>query len=393
MRLALQLASRAVGDTSPNPAVGAVVVKAGRVVGRGYHQRAGLPHAEVNALHQAGGKARGADLYVTLEPCSHTGRTPPCCEAVIAAGIRRVVVGMKDPNPLVDGRGISRLRRAGLHVVTGVLEDEAKRLTASFTKTMTTRLPLVIAKVAQSVDGKIATRTGDSQWISSEASRAHAHRLRRSVDAIVVGVKTVLRDNPRLTARDPARAPRPGRPIRVIVDSRLRTPLTSRCLAVQASAPTILATTARAARRRARFERRGIDVLVLPPSRGRVPLRRLFHELAGRYQVQSVLLEGGGELLASAFQERLVDRIVWFLAPLIIGGRRSVSTVGGEGVARLSQAIRLREVSVRRVGTDVMIEGDVVYPHQGDRGQGTGGRGFLHRSHSPRPSPLAPSAR
>ncbi|MBI3323231.1 MAG: bifunctional diaminohydroxyphosphoribosylaminopyrimidine deaminase/5-amino-6-(5-phosphoribosylamino)uracil reductase RibD, partial [Candidatus Omnitrophica bacterium] len=191
MRLALELAGKALGDTSPNPVVGAVIVKGGRVVGRGYHRRAGLPHAEVEALRDAGKQARGATMFVTLEPCAHTGRTPPCCEAIITAGIRRVVVAMADPNPRTDGRGIAWLRRAGIQVLTGVLKEEAGRLNEPFTKYITKRLPWVIVKIAQTLDGKIATRTGESRWISSAASRELAHRLRRQVDAIVVGVNTV----------------------------------------------------------------------------------------------------------------------------------------------------------------------------------------------------------
>ena len=362
MRLALNLAAKAVGDTSPNPVVGAVIVKGGRVVGRGYHRRAGLPHAEVEALRAAGKKARHAAMYVTLEPCDHLGRTPPCCEAVIAAGIKRVVVAMKDPHPITNGRGIAHLRRAGVQVVAGVLEDEARRLNAPFVKAMTAHLPWVVAKVAQSLDGKIATATGASRWISSEASRRMAHRLRRGVDAILVGVNTVVADNPSLTVRAGRPSLRKDRPLKVILDSRLRTPLSSRCLSSSSSTPTIMATTERSAKKQAPYRRRGVDLIVLPPLRGRVPLKQLLQGLLLHYQVQSVLIEGGGEVLASAFQEQLVDRLVWVVAPLILGGRTSPSSVGGGGIQRLQEAVRLKDLSVRRVGTDVVIEGDVVYP-------------------------------
>lgn len=374
MRVALRLAARALGETSPNPAVGAVIVKGGRIVGRGYHRRAGLPHAEVEALRQAGRSARGSTMYVTLEPCDHTGRTPPCCDAVMAAGVRRVVTAMHDPNPITNGRGLARLRRAGVEVTTGVLEDEAKRLNAPFVKAMTARLPFVTAKVAQSLDGKIATTTGESRWISSEASRRMSHELRREADVILVGVNTVIADDPALTVRGVKRPLRLHRPLKVIVDSRLRTPLSSRCL----SSGTMIATTVRSATQQAPYRHRRIELLVLPPSRarhhapagvrrrrvadGRVPLKKLLQELWRRHQVQSVLIEGGGEVLASAFQERLVDRLVWVVAPIIIGGRASPSSVGGPGIRKLAEAVRLKGVRIRRVGEDVVIEADVAYP-------------------------------
>ena len=362
MQLALWLARKALGDTAPNPVVGAVIVKRGRIVGQGYHRQAGLPHAEVEALRDAGERARGATLYVTLEPCHHTGRTPPCCEAIIDAGIACVVVAMKDPNPLTNGRGIARLRRAGIRVIFGVMEEDAKHVNAPFTNYITTRMPWVIVKVAQSLDGKIATRTGESRWISSVASRALAHRLRRQVDAIVVGVNTVLQDDPLLTARDPTRPARPGKPLKVIVDSHLRTPPTSRCLSQASPVATILATTERSARKHAPFLKRGADVLAFPSSGGRVPLARLLRELARRYEVMSVLIEGGGELIASALEARLVDRVVWGIAPVLIGGRTSPSSVGGEGIARLAQAMRVDEMLIRRMGVDLVLDASVVYP-------------------------------
>jgi diaminohydroxyphosphoribosylaminopyrimidine deaminase/5-amino-6-(5-phosphoribosylamino)uracil reductase len=365
MRLALQLARRALGDTAPNPVVGAVIINHGRIVGQGSHRQTGMPHAEVEALQQAGAQARGATLYVTLEPCNHTGLTPPCCDAVIDAGIRHVVIAMKDPNPITNGRGIARLRRAGIEVVTGVLEEDAKRLNAPFAKTITTRMPWVVAKIAMSLDGKIATITGESRWISSNASRRLAHQLRRQADAIVVGVNTVLRDDPLLTARDPDKPAQPGRPIKVIVDSRLRTPLSSRCLTKASSAPTIIATTPHAAARtRAQFKRRGIEVITLPPRHGRVPLTRLFRELVRRYQITSILIEGGGELIASALEEHLVDRLVWSVAPIIIGGRSSPSAVGGEGIRHLAQAMRLGQMTVQHLDGDLVIDATVIYPRR-----------------------------
>ena len=361
MRLALELAQRALGRTSPNPAVGAVVVQRGRVVGQGYHRRAGLPHAEVEALRRAGSRARGATLYVTLEPCNHTGRTPPCCEAILAAGISRTVIATRDPNPLTDGRGVARLRRAGVRLVTGVMADEARRLNEPFFKAMRSGLPLVIVKVGQSLDGKIATAIGESRWITSAASRRLAHDWRSRVDALLVGVNTVLRDDPLLTARGLRH--RADRPLKVIVDSRLRTPPTARCLSARSPAPTLIATTLGASGRRAALRRRGAEVLAFPARDGRVPLRRVCQALVRR-GLHSVLVEGGGEVIGTAFAERLVDRVVWFLAPLVIGGRAAPNSVAGAGVRRLTQAARVEDVTVTRVGSDLCVEGRVVYPRR-----------------------------
>lgn len=356
MRLALSLARKAQGRTAPNPAVGAVIVSGDRVVGRGYHRRAGAPHAEAEALRQAGARARGSTLYVTLEPCNHDGRTPPCCEAIAASGIAQVVLAARDPNPITDGRGVAALRRAGIRVTEGVLDREARRLNEPFFKAMTTGLPFVIAKVAQSLDGKIATRRGESRWITSPAARRLAHRWRARVDALLVGINTVLRDDPRLTARGVPH--RNGFPLKVIMDSRLRLPPTAACL--RGTTPAIVATTRHDRMRAARLARRGAEVLVFRARQGRVPVRPLLRALARR-GIQSVLIEGGGEVLAGALAERLVDRVVWFIAPCLIGGRAAPGAVGGEGVARLSQTIRLTALEVRRVGPDLCVEARVVY--------------------------------
>jgi diaminohydroxyphosphoribosylaminopyrimidine deaminase/5-amino-6-(5-phosphoribosylamino)uracil reductase len=361
MREALRLARRGVGDTSPNPPVGAVLAREARIVGRGWHRRAGLPHAEIEALRRARERSRGATLYVTLEPCNHTGRTGPCCEAILAAGVRRVVAATRDPNPRTNGRGLARLRRAGVRVEVGLLEAEARELIAPFAKFIRTGLPWVTAKIAQSLDGKIAAPGGQSRWISAASARRIGHRLRREADAVVVGITTVLRDDPRLTVRDARRPARAGRPLRIVVDSRLRVPIASRCLA--GDPPAIVATTSTASASRRRLERRGVTVLTLPALRGRVPLARLFKTLASRYDVIAVLVEGGGELIAGALRERLVDRLMWFVAPMVIGGRRSPSAVGGEGPVRLDRAIRLDRWTVRRVGPDLLIDAAVRYPH------------------------------
>lgn len=359
MRRALELAARAQGDTSPNPMVGAVLVKRGRIIAEGYHRQAGLPHAEIEALNRARRRAEGATLYVSLEPCAHDGRTPPCCDAVVAAKPARVVVAMRDPNPKTNGRGISALRRAGVRVAEGVLQAEARHLNRAFAKTISTGLPWVIAKIAQSLDGKIATRTGASHWISSEASRLRAHHLRRQVDAVVVGIQTVLNDNPALTARVPGRPARAGRPLAVILDSRLQLPLSSRCLR-QGRGRVIVATTVDRPDKAEQLAIRGAEVVRLPATtHGRVPLRPLLRLLASRHGVTSVLVEGGAEVMGSLFDERLVDEVVWFIAPQILGGRKSPSSVAGFGVAKLEAACRLTGSTVELIGGDVMIRGVV----------------------------------
>ena len=359
MNLALRLASKAKGRTAPNPMVGAVLVRGSRVVAIGYHRQAGLPHAEVEALRRAGARARGSTLYVTLEPCNHYGRTPPCCDAILHAGVSRVVIASRDPNPITDGRGIGRLRQRGIRVTTGVLEREARRLNEPFYKVMSAHMPFVIAKVGQSLDGKIATTSGESRWITSPAARRLTHQWRGRADAILVGINTVLRDDPLLSVRGITH--RPDRPIKIIVDSRLRIPPTAKCLSMKSPAPTLVATTVQAHARRRALAHRGVEVLMFRPHHGRVPLRLLFRRLVDR-GIHSLLIEGGGEVLASAFAERLVDRIAFLVAPILIGGREAPSSVAGQGISRLARAIQLDEVSARRVGPDLCVEARVVYP-------------------------------
>ena len=364
MNLALRMARRAEGRTSPNPPVGAVLVKRGRLIGSGWHRQAGAAHAEVEALRRAGARTRGAALYVTLEPCNHTGRTGPCCEAILAAGISRVLVGVRDPNPVTDGRGIRRLRRAGVRVATGVRRGEAEALIAPFRKAVTAGLPFVVAKAAQSLDGKIAASSGESRWITSSAARRLGRAWRSRLDAMLVGVNTILTDDPLLSVRRGRRLP--GGPLKIIVDSRLRTPPSARCLSPESPAPTLIATTVRAPAKAAELARRGAEIVVLPARQGRVPLRRLFRLLVRR-GIHSVLIEGGGEVLAGALSERLVDRIVFFVASCLLGGRGSPGSVGGAGAARLSQAVRLKHLAYSRVGPDLCIEADVVYPKRSAR--------------------------
>lgn len=352
LRRTFELAARARGRTSPNPLVGAVIVRDGRVVGEGFHRRAGLPHAEIEALKAAGEAARGATLYVNLEPCCHTGRTGPCTEAIIAAGIKRVVAAMPDPNPLVAGKGFARLREAGIEVTTGLLEKEARVLNEAFVKYITTRRPFVVLKTAMSLDGKIATVTGESKWITGPEARRYVHELRDSCDAILVGIGTILKDNPSLTTR----LPEGGRdPVRVILDSRARTPLTARALTQESEAPTLIAVTEMAPGERvAALREAGAEVLVCGPGPA-VDLGILLSTL-GEREITSLLVEGGSTVNASFLLQGLVDKLVWFIAPLIIGGHGAISPVGGTGIRHLARAIRLKEMSLRQFGSDLCIE-------------------------------------
>jgi len=357
MHEALTLAAQARGRTSPNPMVGSVVVKDGRVVGRGYHVRAGASHGEVVALEDASGQARGATLYVSLEPCCYYGRTPPCTKAIIAAGIRRVVAAMRDPNPLVSGKGLEELRQAGIEVKLPVLEAEATALNEVFIKYITTKRPFVLLKVAASLDGKIATVTGESRWITNERSRLLVHQLRDQVDAVMVGINTVLRDDPLLTTRLPGGGGRD--PMRIIVDSRLRLPCEARVLTASTAACTLIATTAEAPReKRLQLEAAGAKVLVVEGDGPGVPLGSLMEQL-GTMQVSSILLEGGGELHSSALRVGIVDKVLYFLAPKLIGGRSAPPAIGGAGFARLEDAVTLERMHVRQLDGDLLIEGYV----------------------------------
>jgi len=357
MQQALKLAAKGEGWVSPNPMVGAVVVNNGRVVGKGYHRRAGLPHAEVEALAAAGEAARGADLYVTLEPCNHQGRTPPCTRAILAAGIRRVVIATSDPNPQVTGGGAEFLRSQGVQVELGLLEAEARRLNEAWCHWMATGRPWVLAKAACSLDGKIATAGGESQWITGEAARAFGHRLRHRVDAMVVGIGTVLADDPQLTTRLPGRNPRAKDPIRVVLDSRLRLPLSARLLHLEAPAPTWVACTAPAPpEKRRALEDQGAQVLELPEDSGRVSLPALL-DLLGARQVQSLLVEGGAQVLGAFFDQKLVQQFYFFYAPKILGGQTAPGMLGGQGVIRLEEAHIAQHLSIRRLGIDLLVSG------------------------------------
>lgn len=355
IRLALRLAAKAQGATHPNPMVGAVVVRAGRVVGRGFHHRAGQPHAEVMALAQAGARAKGATLYVTLEPCAHFGRTPPCTEAILKSGIRRVVVAMKDPNPKTKGRGLRRLQVEGIRTAVGVLENEAQALNRVFVTWMTKGRPFVTVKVAQSLDGKIATPGGESRWISGAQARAWVHRLRLQVDAILVGVETVLKDDPRLTVRPSLQNP----PLKVVLDSHLKTPPSARLFS--SKTPVLIAATKGASHQRENHLRqKGAQVVRFSPRQDRVPFKALLRDLAER-GISHLLIEGGGQVIASAFEAQAVDRFYCIVAPKIIGGKEAPTPVEGAGIASLRRALPIRNVTVSRLGPDLLVRGDVYW--------------------------------
>ncbi|HEX9375710.1 MAG TPA: bifunctional diaminohydroxyphosphoribosylaminopyrimidine deaminase/5-amino-6-(5-phosphoribosylamino)uracil reductase RibD [Actinomycetota bacterium] len=355
MRRALDLAERGRGLVSPNPLVGAVLVRDGRVVGEGWHEGPGTAHAEAMAVARAGEDARGATLVVTLEPCDHHGRTPPCTEALIAAGVAEVVAAAGDPNPVVDGRGFARLREAGVEVRTGVLEREAERRNAAFRRHVVTGLPFVTLKMAATLDGKVAARDGSSRWITGEAARADVHRLRGDSDAIVVGAGTALADDPALTVRDPDYR---GRPVlRVVVDAAGRVPGTGRLFSDEA--PTLVATSDDADPGAVdAWRAAGAEVVAFPRAPGGVPLAELMAHL-GKRDVQSVLLEGGPTLAFSAARDGVVDRLVLFWAPKLLGGSGAPGVLAGEGFAPVGDAVDLEIVSVERVGPDLKVEADV----------------------------------
>ena len=351
MQRALELAARGRGTTSPNPMVGAVVVRDGRVVGEGWHERAGEPHAEVHALRQAGSQARGATIYVTLEPCSHWGRTGPCTEAILQAGIKEVVLAVRDPNPQVAGRGVQRLLDQGIAVKEGVLEAQARQLNEIFFHWITSQTPFCVAKYAMTMDGKIATVSGESKWISSEASRQRVQQLRHELDGILVGVDTVIADNPALTCRLPG-----GRqPLRVVLDSQGRLPADAHLLTVP-DAETLVATTSAGFDKLSGLTRRAhVTIHALPADEhGRVSLPALL-ALLGQKQIASLLVEGGASVLGSFFAGRLINKLQVYLAPLIVGGKASPGPVGGQGVAQLALAQRFTITDCQPVDTDMLI--------------------------------------
>jgi diaminohydroxyphosphoribosylaminopyrimidine deaminase/5-amino-6-(5-phosphoribosylamino)uracil reductase len=350
--MACRLAARASGRTSPNPLVGAVLARGKEIVGRGYHRRAGSDHAEIAALKAAGPRAKGATLYINLEPCSHYGRTPPCTGALITAGIKEVVAGMRDPNPLVSGRGSDQLRRAGVRVRVGVLEAECQDLNEAFAKYITRRLPFVTLKLAASLDGKIAAVSGDARWISDSVSRTAVHQLRNRMDAVLVGADTVLKDDPQLTCRISG-----GRnPWRIVLDGRLRIPLTARFLRQPEREKNVVVTSDGAPARKVRaLESLGVKVWKFPARAGEIPWRAFLERLAD-LGIVSVLVEGGAKVASSALRQRAADKVMFFYAPKIIGGDGRVM-IDSLGINRVSHSLAVHRIQVEKSGGDVLVTG------------------------------------
>ncbi len=356
MQRALDLARRAKGRTSPNPLVGAVIVKDGKVIGEGYHQQAGSPHAEVHALNAAGEDAKGATLYTTLEPCCHWGRTPPCTEALIRAGIAHVYVADGDPNPNVAGKGVQQLQDAGINVHVGVHRQEASDLNEVHRKYIQTGKPFVILKTAMSLDGKIATASGESQWITSEASRQRGHEVRDTVDAILVGRGTVVSDNPTLTTRLQDREGQDA--TRIVLDSHGRTHTDARIFNPESEAGVIVAVTPAAPSENIdALEKAGAEVIIVPDAHSKVSFKHLM-EILGKREITSVLIEGGSEINASALATGVVDKVMCFIAPKLIGGQNAPGPIGGVGIRSLTEAVNLQRVCVTPIAEhDFLIEG------------------------------------
>ncbi len=355
MNRALVLAKQGKGRTSPNPLVGAVIVNAGEVVGEGYHQKAGGPHAEIHGLRDAGIKAKGATLYVNLEPCCHWGRTPPCTDAIIGAGITHVYAAHLDPNPKVAGKGIKQLEKAGIEVNVGLCAEAAEKLNEVYIKYVKTGYPFIILKMAMSLDGKIATSTGESQWITSAASRQKGHVLRDEVDAILVGVGTITSDNPALTTRLTQKQGKDA--TRIVLDSHGRTPTSAKVFNSESNAGVIIAVTTQApAENIVKLEKVGAEVVVIPANNGRVCFKSLMKDLGTR-GITSVLVEGGGKVNTSALTSGLVDKVMCFVAPKFIGGKDASGVFDGEGITRLIDAPELQRWTITEIGCDLLIEG------------------------------------
>ena len=354
MASALRLALKAKGMTSPNPMVGALVVKDKRIISQGYHEKAGLAHAEIVALDKAGEKARGGSLYVTLEPCTHFGKTPPCVDRIIKSGIKEVFIGMIDPNPLNNGRGVEMLRQHRIKVHTGILEGRIRKTNEVFIKYITKKLPFITVKIAESLDGRIATRSGDSKWITSDKARLYAHRIRADYDAVAMGVNTVLRDNPKMDAWFSKR-----QPVKVVVDSQLSTPQDADIFlhCAKVIIVTLPVRSGQETENRKILSRRAM-ILEVREKAGQVNLKDMMKKLA-RLGITNLLVEGGGTLIGSLFDEGLVDKVLFFISPKIIGGKDAIGSVMGRGVSRIDKALRLRDVSLRRIGEDFLVEGYV----------------------------------
>lgn len=354
MKRALELASKGIGKTSPNPLVGAVVVKNGKIIGEGYHEYYGGPHAEVNAIENATEDVEGATIYVTLEPCSHFGKTPPCAELLVRKKIFKAVIAMVDPNPKVSGKGVEILRQNNIETVVGILEDEAKKVNEIFVKYIQEKIPFCILKTAMTMDGKIATKTGESMWITNEKSRYHVHELRNRVSGIMVGINTIINDNPSLTTRLKEGG---TDAVRIIVDSSLKIPLNSNVLKLNSPKKTIIATTEKADKDKIKqlSEIENVQVVIVPMKNAQVDLVYLFQWL-GSIGIDSLLVEGGSTLNFSILKEGLADIVITFIAPKILGGSESKTPVGGEGFEKLKDAVLLNSINISTFDEDIMIE-------------------------------------
>lgn len=355
MRLAMQLAGNAIGRTSPNPLVGAVIVKDNRVVGCGWHRKAGTPHAEVHALNQAGELAQGADVYVTLEPCAHYGKTPPCSKALVEAKVKNVYGGLLDLNPKVAGKGFKILEDAGIHVEYGFLQDELRKQNEVFFKWIEHKKPFIVLKAAMTLDGKIATATGQSKWITNETSRAYGYKLRDIYDGIMVGINTVIEDNPMLTARVDG-----GKnPIRIVVDSSLKIDINANVVQDK-SAKTIIATTDKADKDKIlKLQAQDVDVIVVDKDKNdKVDIEKLL-DILGQQNICSILVEGGATLSGSFVAKKLVDKVYFFIAPKIIGGKEAKTPVAGTGILNLQEALALKDIQIEKLEEDVLIIGRV----------------------------------
>ncbi len=354
MQKALRLALQAKGKTSPNPLVGALVVKNNRIIGRGYHRKAGLAHAEVESLREAGKRAKGSTLYVSLEPCCFFGKTPPCTDAIIKAGIKKVIIGMRDPNPKNNGRGIRVLRENAIAIKEGYLESELKKLNEHFIKYIVRKIPFITVKVGQSLDGKIATKTGDSKWITSYSARSYARRLRTDYDAIMIGINTLINDDPKLKAAK-------QHFFKIVVDPHLKTPLKSKILRRNSKSVIIATGLNSSAIKGKKLEKLGVRILRIPSKNRKLNLKYLLNKLAN-LEITSILVEGGGKMIASLFTQHLVDKVLFFIAPKIIGGENAISSVRGEGISSVKHAVNLKDIQLRRVGRDYLFQG-YVYRH------------------------------
>ena len=354
MLRALELARK--GKTTPNPMVGAVLVKNNRIIAEGFHSRAGGPHAEIVALRKAGSEARGADLYVNLEPCCHMGRTSPCTDAIIKSGVSRVFAGMKDPNKLVQGKGMRILKAAGIKVSAGMMRNDCEKLNETFVKVMKTGVPFVTVKTAMSLDGKIATREGNSQWISGVKARDFVHELRNQHDAILVGTNTILKDNPQLTCR--LKKKRGRHPARIILDRKNRIPLTAKVFANSKTQRVVYVSGYKISKKREKLlAAKNIEVLKVKTLKSGFDLKQLIKLLAQK-DLNSILIEGGSEINSSAFAAKIVDRIFAFISPILVGGQQAPSPIGGKGVDKIAKAINLKNMKVVQIGEDLMVEAE-----------------------------------